>query len=585
MIRRARCIAVLLLIGLTVGVASAQDLNTVRADQIVRLKNYVLAAIQPSGLVRDSVVLNGSSFHPATPDAAGFALLSLSAFDHLNTIPDAAARVEQVLKAYAGQAPGVTPDRSADGHFIHFMNINTGAPAGGGWDASYTPIGTALLVAGAQFAANHFSDNPTIVSLADQLTHSVNFNNAIHPGLNGGIFLNMGKSGGGTGGTVSSWNEFMLVESLALREANNDRALAVKHRWLDTDFIPKRNFGTIPTLTDNASVFAPAFWVQQMHFFNGDFRSSESFETFFDNQRLADEAFSGNALPFGLGEAFRYGLTAGVSPQGYAVDSITNHPNNVFSPEAVAAWGDMDTLLQFYAAQSLPANDPRYKYGMVRVSATQPAWVPSDAGLVDHLFLLFGLVESLDPNFFADRVFAPIAAGDYNADGTVDLDDYALWRLKFGSTTHLAADGNSNGRIDTGDYTIWRDAYDHSVAGAALPEPGAFALFAPLLLVGRHRRTVKQLSTRCVTKAVTNPVRKTGSELRVCGVREKDSENGYESACNPCLAALESEAWVSFGREDSRSFRGVGSSHNSGCHEPLVVCFADAEATANVAGW
>ena len=55
-------------------------------------ENYVVDAILPSGLVRDSLVLSGSSFHPATPDAAGFALLALSALDHLDKLPDAEQR-------------------------------------------------------------------------------------------------------------------------------------------------------------------------------------------------------------------------------------------------------------------------------------------------------------------------------------------------------------------------------------------------------------------------------------------------------------------------------------------------------------
>src|SRR5690606_403191 len=107
-----------------------------RNDQIDRLKNYVVDAILPSGLVRDSLVLdpNGSSFHPATPDAAGFALVALSALDHLSELADAEERVIDVLSAYAGAKAGVVPDRSADGHFIHFMNTQTGGPAGGGWD-------------------------------------------------------------------------------------------------------------------------------------------------------------------------------------------------------------------------------------------------------------------------------------------------------------------------------------------------------------------------------------------------------------------------------------------------------------------
>ena len=107
----------------------------------------------PSGLVRDSLVLNGSSFHPATPDAAGFALLGLSALDHLNKLPDAEQRVVNILNAYAGHTPGVNPDRSADGHFYHWLNIANGSRAAG-WVDGYTTIGSALLVAGAQFAHN-----------------------------------------------------------------------------------------------------------------------------------------------------------------------------------------------------------------------------------------------------------------------------------------------------------------------------------------------------------------------------------------------------------------------------------------------
>ncbi len=376
-----------------------------------------------------------------------------------------------ILSAYAGQTAGVIPDRSADGHFIHFMDVNTGAPAGGGWDSSYSPIGTALLVSGAQFARNHFAGNATIASLTDQLTNSVDFNAAIAPSLNGDVYLDMTKAGGGGGGAVGPWNEYMLVESLALREEDNERALAVKHLWLNPDNLPQKRFGGIPTLTDDPGAYASGFWVQQMHFFNGDFRHSDDFETFFANQQLADQMYA----TFFLAEESRYGLTAGVIPNGYHADRIYDHPYDVFSPEAVAAWGDMDTFLQFAVEQD-PDSDPRYRYGLVRESAQQTSWVPYDAGLVDHLFLLFGLVESIDAEFFTDRVFPSLAAGDFNADGVVDASDYDYWKSTFGSTTQLAADGNGNGVIDAGDYTVWRD---HSIKGGgallAVPEPTSVA--------------------------------------------------------------------------------------------------------------
>lgn len=450
-----------------VSVTRAQDLNAARNDQIERLKDYVLDAIMPSGLVRDSLVLSdpNASFHPATPDAAGFALLALSAFDHLGKLPDSAQRVENILSAYTGNTPGVNPDRSADGHFIHFMDVNNGSDPPG-WDDSYTPIGTALLVAGAQFASNHFANNSTIASLTDELTNSVDFNAAIHPSLHGGIYLDMTKAGGGAGGTVQPWNEFMLVESLALRQSNNDRALAVKDLWLDVDNLPKRSYQGIPTLTDNPASYAPAFWVQQMHFFNGDFRHSAEFETFFANQQQADQLYSSNVL----GESFRYGLTAGLvpSPVVYHADRIGNHPYDVFSPEAVAAWGDMDTFLDFYDSQ-FPTTDPRYQYGLVRESAAQPAWVPPDTGLVDHLFLLLGLVESLDANFFAERVFPEFVFGDVDHNGVVNGLDFLEIQRGYGAD------------FDASYLADWEANYG-SVAGlplsavSSVPEPNVVIL-------------------------------------------------------------------------------------------------------------
>ncbi|MEM8946219.1 MAG: hypothetical protein AAGD11_13685 [Planctomycetota bacterium] len=416
MVRKFSLLVAYTCVGLSA--AAAQGLDAARDDQIARLQNYVLDAIQPSGLVRDSLVLSGPSFHPATPDAAGFALIALSAFDHLDTLPNAEQHVINVLSAYAGETPGVTPVRSTDGHFLHFIDEVDGSDPPG-WDDSFTPIGSALLVAGAQFATNHFPDNPTIASLTEQLTTSIDFDAAIHPSLDGRIYLDMTAQGGGAGGAVSPWNEFMLVTSLALRQPNNDRALAVKDLWLDVDSLPKR----LNTLTDNPSTYAPAFWVQQMHFFNGDFRHNAEFEAFFENHQQLDQQYSTNVL----GESFRYGLTAGVSPQGYSADSISNHPNNVFSPEAVAAWGDMDTFLDFYNSQ-YPTTDQRYRYGLLRESATQPDWVPNDIGLVDHLFLLFGLVESIDADFFADRVIPEFIFGDFEHDGDVDGRDFLEWQ-------------------------------------------------------------------------------------------------------------------------------------------------------------
>ncbi|MEQ8846569.1 hypothetical protein [Botrimarina sp.] len=461
---------------LLVGAANApgQDLSAFRSDQIGRLAHYVADAIQPSGLVRDSLVLDPTrpSFHPATPDAAGFALVALAALDRVDAIADADVQALKVLNAYAGRTAGVAPARSADGHFLHFIDPVTGADTPG-WDDSYSPIGSALLAAGALFAANHFdaAGSPVagdIRSVSESLTASIDFDAAIHPSLDGRVYLDMTPQGGGAGGAVRPWNEYQLVVSLALRQrGDNDRAVAVRRQWLNPDAAPIKYLGRTPTLTDNPDAFAPAFWVQQANYFNGDFRHSDGFQAYLANQATVDRAYSRSVL----GEPYRYGLTAGVSPQGYHADRIADHPNNVFSPEAVAAWGDLATLLDF-AADQPPDSDPRYRYGLVRVSADQPGWVPGDAGLVDHLFLLFGLVESIDPSFFSSRVFAPLDAADYNFDGVVDAADYTVWRdVRGGLLDNLAPDGDLSGVVDGQDYSVWSTRYalaNHALANHAL---------------------------------------------------------------------------------------------------------------------
>ncbi|QDT68262.1 Soluble aldose sugar dehydrogenase YliI precursor [Planctomycetes bacterium MalM25] len=72
-----------------------------------------------------------------------------------------------------------------------------------------------------------------------------------------------------------------------------------------------------------------------------------------------------------------------------------------------------------------------------------------------------------------------LRAGDFNGDGEVDGDDYALWREEYGVSSPSGADGNADGVVNAADYTIWRDAVAAQDA-SAVPEPssGAVVLLA-----------------------------------------------------------------------------------------------------------
>lgn len=381
-------------------------LDDFRSDQIARGAAYVSAAVLPNGLVRDSVMFDpgDAPFHPATPDAAGHALVGICAAHRMGLMPDARDRVALILRTYLGRTPGVQPLRNVVGHWWHWLNIQTGGAAAG-WGDNYTTIGSGIFVAGAAFAGNYFAGDAEITELAREIRESTDFEAAIDPALNGRVYLATDELGFPLG-TLPPWNEYMLIVSLALRQSYHPHASAIRHLWLEPSNLPQVTYRGNPTLTDNPTSYAPAFWVHQMHFLNADFSSNGQFEALLQSHQRADRLY----CAIDLAQTYRYGLTAGVDPTGYYADRIFNH-HFVLAPEAAAAGGDLHTLLEFAAAQP-PDSDERLRFGLTRVSTQAPTWVPSDGALVDHAFLLFGLVESVDPLFFRKYQLQDDADGD-----------------------------------------------------------------------------------------------------------------------------------------------------------------------------
>ncbi len=84
------------------------------------------------------------------------------------------------------------------------------------------------------------------------------------------------------------------------------------------------------------------------------------------------------------------------------------------------------------------------------------------------------------------------APGDVNADGKVDLTDFGILKMNFGSgTTAAQGDLNGDAKVDLSDFGILKENFGKSGAAPAVPEPSAallLALGACAALAARRRQ-------------------------------------------------------------------------------------------------
>jgi hypothetical protein len=113
-----------------------------------------------------------------------------------------------------------------------------------------------------------------------------------------------------------------------------------------------------------------------------------------------------------------------------------------------------------------------------------------------------------DLGWFENGAPSPALPGDYNADGSVDAADYAVWRATRNTSVTLPNDVTP-GVVDDSDYTVWRSHFGNllgvgTAAGGlvAVPEPGAgivVAIVAVLLISSRAKfRSMPQAASRTV---------------------------------------------------------------------------------------
>ncbi len=131
------------------------------------------------------------------------------------------------------------------------------------------------------------------------------------------------------------------------------------------------------------------------------------------------------------------------------------------------------------------------------------SYTKGDGGFTDNFITLFGsrqfagnaLATHLFDEFtvFAAPTVPSEVLGDYNADGFVDAADYTVFRDSLGLSIALPGENPAAltpGLVDAEDLTFWASQFGAPAIGVAtgVPEPGALALVAIVLVAGFRRR-------------------------------------------------------------------------------------------------
>ena len=136
---------------------------------------------------------------------------------------------------------------------------------------------------------------------------------------------------------------------------------------------------------------------------------------------------------------------------------------------------------------------------------------PGYTGLIDEVRIYDHAVPAVEiAQQAAEGPTVVRLPGDYDNSGTVDDNDYDVWRTNLGSTTNLAADGNGDNVVDAADYIVWRNNQ-----GDTNQEPADQQLHNQAMSVGSLTNTIIELTgdAELHITGTNNPI--AGSEIRL----------------------------------------------------------------------
>lgn len=400
------------------------------AQHVTIVKGLISPDGEPAGWVIDADVVPGANrFHPATPDAAAWAVLMLLASDRVNADPDALPRIRAVLTRYAGlAADGIKPGRTADGIFRHWIDPLTGN-AKPGWDPEYATLSTMKIVLAAARAWRRYPNDPVVVRAASRIIFGVKNWGSYFQGGSQALYFK-GNPAGGPDTSVAgvAFNEGILFTE----QASAVGSVGPYGLWINRSLWPVAFYLIGRPITGGSNGnFQSAFLSMYPLLLQSDFRNSPDWQAQVDNLRWSSAAWTDDNGPK-FYSVFSAGTTAG-QWGGYNADSLGNHPGDVTtftSLEAMCSQTGTPEAVGAYQAYRRGAREA-FKSGaslLFRRSDVDRTYTPDSAGLPDVTLGGLGLGELLAPGLAGNVLTGPYPKADscpvdVNGDGVIGIDD------------------------------------------------------------------------------------------------------------------------------------------------------------------
>lgn len=393
---------------------SANSTDSTTLDMLFNNSYQVFKDLRnDKGIYRDSVLLtNATPYHPSSVAASGIGLFSEAIAAKKGWEPDALANVKKTISTMTGNTSGFNAERTANGYYRHFINMDTGARE---WNSEFSTVDTAIFVTGSLFAAKYFND-PELNAMVSKLYHSIDFGAAIADPDTGGIYMIMNADGTGDAKAITlPYNEYIVVAWLAYNQnIDNPQSKAVQlwnNKFADTDNLLTAKYKDIDLLTDNSDHYLSSFTVLFPYYMVNMFSKSDGYRSYMANAYKADKLWSEEEGA----DTYEWGNGAGAAPApvGYHADSINNNEFRIISPQIISGFlpinpsGKQDLLNIYsrnkgvYSLQSDQSTKILWRY-----SLSQPEWQPDSVQAIDYSTMLFGLAtqdKDLGTAFFQNN--------------------------------------------------------------------------------------------------------------------------------------------------------------------------------------